>query len=413
MLERATYPRHKPCAEYMSPGVVHELYRLGVGARVEAAAGARLDGFTLYTPGHSFTGRFPAMPADRRAAPPAPDLAPSRATDPSPTINAERYSRDRTSLYVTEGTPTADCRPHGLGIARATLDHILAETAGEVGVEVWTGARATDLVREGRRVVGVQVRRGTETITLHAPLVIGADGIRSVVASRLGALEPRRDMERIALVAHVAGIQGLHARGEMHITSGGYCGIAPLGEGVANVAMVHRNAVDQIAGRTEAFFWDVLRVLPTLRGRITTARIVRPILATGSVSYRARLLSTDGALLVGDAGGYYDPFTGQGVHRALRTAELAADVALSALAAGDTSHDRLRAYDARRRAAFREAHAVEWLVQQFIGRPALFARAARRLAANQTMADTLVGVTGDIVPPRRVLSPWFLGRLAI
>jgi hypothetical protein len=99
------------------------------------------------------------------------------------------------------------------------------------------------------------------------------------------------------------------------------------------------------------------------------------------------------------------------VYRALVSASLAARIATEALAAGDLSGGRLGGYDRQRRQRFRANHAVEWLVQQFIRRRALFERAVARLAADQTMADTLIGVTGDIVPPARVLNPWFLGRL--
>jgi flavin-dependent dehydrogenase len=272
----------------------------------------------------------------------------------------------------------------------------------------------TDLVWDCGSVAGVRLLREGRVDELRASIVVGADGVRSVVARRLNALEARRGMERIALVGHLAGISGLSTLGEMHLGLDGYCGVAPLGDGVANVAMVvHQSAAPCLRGRVEAFFWEELARLPHLAARVRQAQVVRPLMAIGPLSYRARRLSTHGALLVGDAGGFYDPFTGQGVYRALVSAAIAADVAGAALAAGDVSAARLAAYDRRRRAAFRGNHAVEWLVQKFIDRPALFGRAARCLAAHTEMADTLLGVTGDIVPPRRVLSPWFLGRLLL
>ena len=383
LLERSRYPRHKACAEYMSPGVVMQLHRLGVGPAVERAAGARLDGFTVFAPSGHFTGRFPVSTPPRR---------------------------DGAGHFA--GVPADGAPRYGLGIPRAVLDHILADAAVVAGVDLREGVRVTDLVCEGSRVAGVRTLVDGRSEELCAPLVIGADGVRSVVARRLGALALRRGMERIALVAHMAGIEGLGAYGEMHVGRSGYCGIAPLGGGVANVAMVVREAAaPRLRGRPEHFFREEIAALPWLAARVGAARVVRPLMAVGPLSFRARRLSADGVLLVGDAGGFFDPFTGQGVYRALVSAALAAEVASAALAVGDTSRARLVAYDRRRRAAFRGNHAVEWLVQQFIGRPTLFARAARRLAERAAMADTLVGVTGDILPPHRVLTPWFLGRL--
>jgi len=382
LLERAHYPRHKPCAEYMSPGVVRELHRLGVGDAVEQAAGARLDGFTVYSSGPTFSGAF----AGRAARPDAPD---------------------------TSGrTRAAPC--YGLGIPRSLLDEILARAAVDAGVELCEGVRVTDLIEDGGRVVGIRTLAQGRVAELRAPLVIGADGVRSVVARRLGALVARPEMARIALVAHLGGIEGLESRGEMHIGAGGYCGIAPLGGGIANVAMVLRpEHTARIKGRTPAFFQEYLRSLPCLAPRLMRAEVVRSVIAIGPLSFRARRLVTDGALLVGDAGGFYDPFTGQGVHRALVSAAIAARVVSAAFTTGDLSTARLAAYARRRRARFRANHAAEWLVQQFINRPALFARAARRLARDSTMADTLVGVTGDILPATHVLNPWFLGRLGV
>jgi flavin-dependent dehydrogenase len=368
LLERSCYPRHKSCAEYMSPGVVRELHRLGIGSVVERAAGARLDGFRVVARGRCFEGRF-------------------------------------------AGAPAGDAPRYGLGIPRAVLDEILARVAADAGAELREGVRVTGLLWDGDRVAGVRTLAGGAMAALHAPLVVGADGLRSVVARRLDALEQRPRMSRIALVGHVAGIDGLSGLGEMHLGVDGYCGVAPLGDGIANVAMVLRDAAARVRGRPEACFWEFLHSLPGLAGRLDRAALVRPVLATGPLSFRARCLSAAGVLLVGDAGGFYDPFTGQGVHRALVSAALAARIAREALTAGDLSAERLRAYDRRRRATFRGTHAVEWLVQQFIWRPALFDRAAHRLAADRRMADTLVGVTGDIVSPARVLNPWFLGRL--
>jgi flavin-dependent dehydrogenase len=369
LLERARLPRHKACAEYMSPGVVRQLHRLGAGEEVEQIAEARLDGFTVFTERHSFTGRFAGAPVN----------------------GAFRY---------------------GLGIARATLDTALVGGAARAGVEVCEGARVTDLRWDGDRVAGVRFRHAQREMELSASLVIAADGIRSVVAHRLQAFEQRAGMERIALVAHVGGIHGLTSLGEMHVGRRGYCGVAPLGHGVANVAMVVQGAAHRIHGRPEAFFRQFLRTLPALAERVEGAEIVRPVMATGSLSFRTRVLCANGVLLAGDAGGYYDPFTGQGVHRALVTAAMAARIAGSALADGDVSRDRLLAYEHRRRAAFRANHMVEWLIQQFMRRPVLFNRAVRRLSASPAMADTLVGVTGDIVPAGTVINPWFLARLA-
>lgn len=372
-VDRAAFPRHKPCAEYVSPGTVRLLHELGAGPRVEAAARARLRGFVVDAHGH---GAMEGIFGRVRGWPAAPD--------------------------------------YGLGVSRATLDSLLVELAREAGAEVRERVRVTEVLREDSRVVGVRALTPAGPAELRAPLVVGADGVGGVVGRRLGMVALRPGMHRFALVAHMEGIAGLRDVGEMHVGRSGYCGVAPLGDGIANVAMVLRpEAAPRVRGQPEAFLRTMLGEFDGLAARAEQARFVRPPMRTGPMSYRAGAMVGDGVMLVGDAGGFYDPFTGQGVYKALRCAQIAAPVIAAALAAGDVSRARLAHYERARRQEFRGAFAVEWLIQRFLSRPVLLDRAVRLLGRRTTMADTLVGVTGDVLPARRVLSPAYLARLAV
>lgn len=373
LLDRAAFPRPKPCAEYMSPGTVQLLHEIGAGERVEALAGARLRGFTVTAHGRaSMRGAF----GHARGWPPVPD--------------------------------------YGLGVSREQMDAALVDLACEAGVTLRERIRVTNVVREGVSVRGVAAMTEGGPAQFRARLVVGADGINGVVGRRLGMIEPKPMLRRFGLVAHMTGVDGLSDFGEMHVGTTGYCGVAPLGDDVANLAMVLRTDAHTHPGRdVESFFQGMLGAFGDLGRRARCARPAGPILRTGPLSYRARAMTGDGVLLVGDAGGFYDPFTGQGVYRALRGAQLAAPVILDALAENDLSRARLLPYEQARRREFRGAHAVEWLIQRFLGRPALLRRAVGLLGRRTTMADTLVGVTGDVLPARRVLTPTFLARLAV
>jgi geranylgeranyl reductase family protein len=373
VLDRAAFPRHKPCAEYVSPGTVRLLHELGAGPQVEAAAGARLHGFVVDAGGQgSMRGHFGAAPGWN---------------------GAPRY---------------------GLGISRALLDTILVTQAREAGARVQEQTRVTDVIRDSGRATGARAVTPDGPAEHRARVVVAADGVGSVVARRLGMLRLRRGMRRLSLVAHLAGMAGLGEHGEMHTGRDGYCGVAPLGNGIANVAMVLRPRPGMhLGGRADGFFMEALAQFGDLGVRAQGASIVRPVLRTGPLSVRARTMVEDGVLLAGDAGGFYDPFTGQGIFKALRSAALAAPVIVEALRRGDVSRSGLYPYEAARRAEFRGELTVEWLIQRFLGRPALFRRAVRLLGERRGMADTLVGVTGDVLPARRVLSPLFLARLAL
>lgn len=373
VLDRATFPRPKPCGEYLSPGALRLLHEMGVGERVEAVAGARLRGFVMHAYG-------------------------------------------RATMCGTFGTASGwqQAPPYGLGIGRRVLDAELVALAREAGARLLTDTRVTEVVRRDAAVAGVRALRESREIALHARLVVGADGVAGVVGRRLGLVDPRPRLRRFALVAHVAGLAGLTDYGEMHVGPVGYCGVAPLGAGVANVAMVlPAGRVAQIGTRVADFFMETLTAFEGIGSRLADARLLGPVQRTGPLAFRARRLAVNGALLVGDAAAFYDPFTGQGIYKALRSARLAAAVVVDALSADDMTQNRLRAYERAYRREFRAVFAVEELVQRLLGHPALLCRALRRLAEHPQMADTLVGVTGDVLPPRRVLTPAFLRRLVM
>ena len=113
-----------------------------------------------------------------------------------------------------------------------------------------------------------------------------------------------------------------------------------------------------------------------------------------------------GWVVVGDAAGFLDPFTGEGLHRALVSARLAA-AAIDGHLRGRDGID-LVAYDRAMRARFTSKDVVSRLVLAFLGRPPLFEQAARNLADREAIRATMGLVMGDLVPASRALDPRFL-----
>src|SRR5262245_46835925 len=205
-------------------------------------------------------------------------------------------------------------------------------------------------------------------------------------------------------------MEALGERGEMHVGGRGYCGIAPLSATGANVTfVVDRRDMSAAGGDLRAFYLERLGRWPRVRERLDRARLLGAPRAIGPLALEARRLTFPGGLLVGDAAGFYDPFTGEGVTLALRSAALAAEVvdrALQQPVVGDLS-----AYDDRRAAATRDKFLFNRLVQRIVAWPALSNLLARRLARRPRLADRLVGVAGDFVPARDALRLGFLWEL--
>ena len=242
-------------------------------------------------------------------------------------------------------------------------------------------------------------------------MTIGADGLRSTVARRLGTVHYGLP-SRLAFVTHIRGDTGLADQAELHVSRRGYVGLNPVGDGLTNVALViPRRRAQAARGNVDGFVAEALAGFPAVRDRLAGTTPVREYRVTGPFAVRARRVTADGALLVGDAADFFDPFTGEGICTALRGAELAAGAVLAALARpGIVRRVRLLSYEAGRRNLFRG----KWLVERLIGwgmlAPRLFDRAVARLEA-RGWSHTFIGVTGDFVPARAVLRPRVLAGM--
>jgi len=361
LLDRARFPRDKPCSEYLSPESTRVLERLGQGvlAAVAAAAPARLTGMKVVAPsGAGVVGRFTGF---------------------------------------------------SFALPRTRFDAILRNAAEAAGAEVRERVKVEDLVYEGGAVGGVVARTGDgRRETYRARVVVGADGLRSVVARRLGLVRTSAPY-RIAFTAHVTDARGVTDVGEMHVGRPGYVGLGPIGEGVTTVALV----VPRSEARRGQRFFDELNRFPGLAGRFEARHVVRPVLATGPFAQWSRRPvaagggGEGGALLVGDAADFFDPFTGQGIYSALRGAELAAAAVLDTLTTGAS----LRAYARARRREFTGKWLLERMIGLAVGWPALIERVVSRLARRPDLADLLVRATGNCIPARAVLTPGVLSRL--
>lgn len=370
LLDRDTFPRPKPCGECLSAEATTVLDRLGLLDRVLAEAPAELTGWRVVSPsGGSLQGRFVSSDGQERKA---------------------------------------------LALDRRRLDFVLVREALRAGASL-ERVRVRDVWREDGRVRGVVgLDEGGSPVRVAGSWVVGADGLRSVVSRRLGLVRRRAPrtpgMGKVSLTAH-GSVVGRHADwdpslGEMHLKADACVGVAPVDAGAErfNLTLVVSGGAKPPGGRLGDFFLGHLRAFPALAGRVSSLRLEDGFLASGPFDVPTRSTVVNGAALVGDAAGYFDPFTGQGVFRAMAGAEILAPPLAEAVDAGRTDAGALRDYARGLHDLVAWPRRLQRVIDVVVTRPWLADPVISRLGKAPAVSDTLVSVTGDLRPVRALAS---------
>jgi flavin-dependent dehydrogenase len=317
---------------------------------------------------------------------------------------------------VSAGSAVSAVSPDGpaMGFDRRALDRRLIQLARSSGADVRKGVAVSSVSMVDGGPAWLTLAGGSEDEpgSLSARVVVGADGLRSVVAraARVGRASPLG--RRVAITFHVADPRPDSAHdARMVVIEGGYVGVAPVPGGRMNVGIVlgslwagelRRDGARSVASR-------ILTSLPASDGPAGSWEPLDSVEGVAPLGHRVIRRAGEQWLLVGDAAGFLDPFTGEGLHRAILSAELAAEVLQASLAR--KGFRDLHDYDRAMGSRFGTKDIVSQIVQAFLGRPALFEYAARRLRSRDRLRDTLGLVIGDMVPARRALDPRYLAAL--
>jgi len=355
VIDRAVFPRHKLCGDTLNPGALSILDRLGIGDDVRACA-LPITGMTVTGPGAEVSADYP------------------------------------------DGL-------RGMSVTRRCLDQLLLNAAADAGASVETGVGISEPVIDNDRVVGVRLAtRGGDV--LRAPIVIAADGRGSRLAGRVNLSSYASTPRRWAFGAYFANVTRMSARGEMHIRRGAYIGVAPLPGGLTNVSVVLDNV---LAGRVQkaapygktdqqTIVRRALSADAVLRDRFAAATQLSPVTVLGPLAVNARAAGCPGLLLAGDAAGFVDPMTGDGLRFALRGGELAAHAALDELASGRPGYARLAAL---RRREFSGKWRINRALRVMVGSPGAVGLAS--LVSNwwSGPVEYLIQLAGDVGLARR------------
>ncbi len=297
VLERATFPREKVCGDFVEPAGLRILEAMG--CEQAFAAPARLPITTnrvYFGPRLVYHGNIPYYEGGH-------------------------------------GLPT-----HGYIIPRYELDTLLLQRAETASAQVFQACAATDVRREGSLML-VNVRGEKGGFELRSRLVIGADGAESTVARSAGLRRTDRRHIGISQRGYVEGVSIEGGEATIWFDEDqvpGYGWIFPMPGGLANVGVgMLSESCDRFNLSVPKAFRDSIERLrirhPGCKDMRLTSRSVGGVVKMYGGIDRNHF---DGGLLIGDAGSFVDPMTGEGITQGMESALIALQTVLDALEKG-------------------------------------------------------------------------------
>ena len=242
----------------------------------------------------------------------------------------------------------------------------LGSDAEARGAEVRTGARVGEPIIENGSVVGVEYFDDGDKLRMDADLVVDATGPRAVLAKQLGMFDPASAQRGIGKEYEIEGRYDLDSmlfRFDHDFAPGGYAWTFPAGDDAfkAGICWIEdfydaHSAPDD--GTIDDYVEDWVAADPRWEADDIRAVHAGEAVSNNSINQRA----VDGLVAIGDSVSSINPLFGEGIRPGMRSAEMAADVALDALDRGDTSRDRLSGYEEH----WNDEMGFHWRVQRIV-----------------------------------------------
>jgi flavin-dependent dehydrogenase len=334
VLDKEDFPRDKPCGEGLMPGGRQALRDLGLEDAVLSGGAPPLNGIQF--------GRVGEPP-------------------------------------VAVPFPTHEGEQAGLGIRRLTFDALLVDALGhDSQVQLSPRTEARDVRRDADGMVTVI----TATGEVRTRFVAVADGLRSTLRHRLGWTRGPRPPHRYGIVAHWALDAPVDPWVRITFDRGLEVYEGPVAGNQRMVALLcYQDRMREFGGQLESRYREIAQ---EIRPGLRQADLVGSVSAVGPFWYSATTVADRGIFLVGDAAGFTDPITAEGIATGLRQAR--------AFAAAITAADPERIYRQAHRRITRDPRRVAALFLRLSRTPALVARAIRNHERSPQTLTKLLGI---------------------
>ena len=314
-----------------------------------------------------------------------------------------------------KGTQNNDQITKGFVIPREIFDNYLFEKADAV-TETLQGFSVKDLIIENDCVMGIigKTKNGIEE-EIRAPIVMGCDGSNSIVARKLGLYEMEMDHTSVAVRCYYEGVKGLTDQIELHYVkevNPGYFWLFPAGDGRANIGIGLSKSDMKKENRTLRQIMDEVTQTEYFKERFADAKqLERPVgwnLPLGSIH---RKNHGNGFMLLGDAAGLVDPFTGEGIGNAMVSGQYAMEVAAKSKLSGDFSEKAFAEYDELLWRDIGKELRTSTKLQSLARSKFLLNFVINRASRNEEVQNIISGMLANEIPKDELSSPLFYFKI--
>ena len=380
LVDKERFPRDKICGDAISGKSVAILHELGLVDEVRTLPGAPVGHIVFGSPNHTTA----SIPLDR---------------------------------YPLNDLITGNTLPmEGFVIRREVFDHFLFEKAREVCADCYEDFSVEKLLWDKDQVIGIS---GTDTDgqtrELYAPVVLGCDGYRSIVARQAGLYKLESKHWMVALRQYWQGVEGMTGKIELHFideVKPGYFWIFPTDDGRANIGIgMGHDEIKKRKADLKSMLQNAI-TSPSFQARFANAQpLEKPIGWNLPVGSKRRTIHGNGFMLLGDAAGLIDPFTGEGIGNAFYSARAAIDMAAEAHLVGDFSARTLHSYESRLWKVISSELRLSTQLHGLGNWGTLMNMVIGKASRNKEVSDLLCGMMANAVPRTQLINPLFYLKL--
>ncbi|MCM3870017.1 MAG: NAD(P)/FAD-dependent oxidoreductase [Pyrinomonadaceae bacterium] len=302
--------------------------------------------------------------------------------------------------------PPADGITAGYAPRRTILDKILLDAASDAGVEVREHFAVEELVTDGELVKGIRGRsQGGNLVQEEARIVVGADGIRSVIARMVGApTYHEHPASSCAYYTYFSDVPmpavELYPRPERMLVT------APTNDGLTMIIVYWpETAFPQVRDDIEGEFMRAVEMVPSLAERVRAGSRAEKFRGTADLGGFFRQPYGPGWALVGDAGYHKNPITALGITDAFRDAELLADAIDEAFTGRLATADALAGYEQKRNEAVMPLYQMTCDLAKLEPPPPEMLSLFAALRDNRKESGRFMGTIAGTVPIPEFFSP--------